>query len=335
AESAPPGPGLRFGAACAAGLAVWLVTVWRLDRYRAPSDEACSGESTSLDSEAPAAPGDQAEVSNEPSPASESVESASDASDERCASAESRSRFHPAPIVLLAGVFLGLIVATIQGSAAGAVGGAFQFAVRSSVVLSLLSFVLILVTMQPRAVDAQMVEMIEEERPQARAMVLKEFLTLLPAIGAGVLAYLLLEHVAERGSGASVTVLGGLLNGASAAAAGVATAMALGWGIRIFFTLVFGKEAYGEGDIHIMAAIGAVGGFWMCLVAFFAAGVLALFGVVASLFRKSVRALPFGPWLALGTLVALWVQEPLYDYMMPGLGMLWRTMAGQAITGVH
>jgi hypothetical protein len=220
--------------------------------------------------------------------------------------------------------------------------------------LAALCFVLILAAMQPRAADDEMVAIIEEERSRARRVAMNELAWLAPAIILGLGAYWLTSppargaiptlhgHAAPRqiwsadsfdwGDLFQVPVpwYGRALAGALGGLTGLIGGATLGWGVRIFFTLVFGKEAYGTGDIYLMAAIGAVGGFWMCLIAFFAASLLALFGVVASLLRKSCRALPFGPWLAMGALVAMWVRDPVFDRIQPALSAVWALLHGRA-----
>ena len=100
-------------------------------------------------------------------------------------------------------------------------------------------------------------------------------------------------------------------------------AAALGWTVRILGTLAFGKEAFGTGDIYIMAAIAAVIGFWSVFFTFFLATILALIGVLATLFKKASRAVPFGPWLALGAFVNLWLLGPLLNYYEPTARLLW------------
>ncbi len=95
------------------------------------------------------------------------------------------------------------------------------------------------------------------------------------------------------------------------------------WATRIIFTLLFGKEAMGLGDAHILGCIGAVLGWIDPILIFFASPFFALAGVAAtlllrSLFKGSTRVLPFGPWLAVGTLAIVygdrWV-EPFLGHM--------------------
>lgn len=239
--------------------------------------------------------------------------------------------FHPVPIVLLFVVLVVLAVATLTETASDGPLWGMTFRVRAIATLAVLVFVLILAAMQSRPADAEIVAMLEEERPRARRVALNELVFLLPMIAAATAAYLAARQwiVADdwRGllgeqPGAGWRLAMGALHGAL----GCITAAALGWGVRIFFTLLFGKEAFGTGDIHLMAAIGAVGGLWMCLIAFFAASLLALLGVAATLFRKSARAIPFGPWLGVGTLVGLWTHDSVVEVARPAMNEIWRML---------
>lgn len=91
------------------------------------------------------------------------------------------------------------------------------------------------------------------------------------------------------------------------------------WLIRVIFTLVLRKEALGFGDIHIIAAVGAVLGPQMAVAGFFLAAPVALLGGVVLIFRKSYRTLPFGPWLSLGFLLALLWGRQLVQHIDAGI----------------
>lgn len=207
---------------------------------------------------------------------------------------------------------------------------------RGLLACSVFMLLLLSASLVHREADDQIIQDIESERQGARSMVLRELAWFLPALlaGIGLFAY-------ARASGKVTMDLSqwpGLpdadsswlphLQGACQAAAAMTFAAALGWSVRIAGTLAFGKEAFGTGDIYIMAAIGAVCGFWAALFAFFLAALLALVGVLVTLFRKTSRAVPFGPWLALGACVALWVAGPLLGYFRPVGRMLWSILSG-------
>lgn len=89
----------------------------------------------------------------------------------------------------------------------------------------------------------------------------------------------------------------------------------LAWLTRILGTLGLGKEAFGMGDVHIMAAIGAIAGGTVAFIGFFAASLLALLGMVVILFRRQGRALPYGPWLALACFIIAIYQDKILGYL--------------------
>ncbi len=82
------------------------------------------------------------------------------------------------------------------------------------------------------------------------------------------------------------------------------------WATRILGTLGFGREAMGMGDVHLLAAVGAVLGWEATVWAFFAAPIIGLswtvFALILALFsRKFRRELPYGPHLAIGTFLVI------------------------------
>jgi leader peptidase (prepilin peptidase)/N-methyltransferase len=107
--------------------------------------------------------------------------------------------------------------------------------------------------------------------------------------------------------------------GFSTGLAGWVIGGAIGWGARIVFTLAFGKEALGMGDVHIMAAAGAIAGWPVVLMGFFLAAFLALAGLIVIHLRRRSRALPYGPWLGLGFFLAAMFQDRIFEY----LGVRW------------
>jgi len=89
------------------------------------------------------------------------------------------------------------------------------------------------------------------------------------------------------------------------------------WLMRIAGSLAFGKEALGLGDVHLMAAVGACLGWIDPVVAFFVA---AFVGVAVELvrgllFREVKRTMPYGPYLAVATVLVIvfkpWVEAGL------------------------
>jgi len=94
---------------------------------------------------------------------------------------------------------------------------------------------------------------------------------------------------------------------------------ALVWLVRILGSIGFGKEAMGMGDVHLLAAVGAVLGWLDPILAFFTAPFFGLAWVaLAAAFarRKGVAmALPFGPHLAAATLAVI-IAWPLYEWLL-------------------
>jgi leader peptidase (prepilin peptidase)/N-methyltransferase len=145
-----------------------------------------------------------------------------------------------------------------------------------------------------------------------RKEILRELVFLAPAIVLALVAHEALTRVPAMRQAWS-----GLLNpathpqlsphilGAAAAVFGYLIGGALIWGTRILGTLAFGKEAMGLGDVHILAAIGAVAGWIVPTIAFFVAPVLGLLWALYLFFGRKQRELPYGPWLAAGTLLAM------------------------------
>ncbi|MCP4260589.1 MAG: prepilin peptidase [Planctomycetes bacterium] len=87
------------------------------------------------------------------------------------------------------------------------------------------------------------------------------------------------------------------------------------WGIRIFGTLAFGKEAMGLGDVHLMGAAGAVIGPVYVVVAFFVAPFFGLAWAGFQMFFKKIRQIPYGPFLSLGIFVVIILHDWIRDYM--------------------
>jgi len=87
------------------------------------------------------------------------------------------------------------------------------------------------------------------------------------------------------------------------------------WGIRIFGTLGFGKEAMGLGDVHLMGAAGAVIGPLYVVLAFFVAPFFGLAWAGFQMFFKKIRQIPYGPFLSLGIFVVMILHDWIRDYL--------------------
>ena len=87
------------------------------------------------------------------------------------------------------------------------------------------------------------------------------------------------------------------------------------WGIRIFGTLGFGKEAMGLGDVHLMGAAGAVIGPLYVFVAFFVAPFFGLAWAGFQMFFKKIRQIPYGPFLSLGIFTVMISNDWILRYL--------------------
>lgn len=185
-------------------------------------------------------------------------------------------------------------------------------------------FLIVAVNLVLRPSDQAITDAIYEERHESRKMVLTEFMYLLPALIFGIIGFLVMRSDSELPDRISNALhyefhLRGIsmmrhwapLDGLATAASGYVIAGALGWTVRIFFTLLFGKEAFGSGDIHMMAAAGCVAGWPIVVVGFFLTCFLALLGWIISLPFKQTRALPLGPWLSLSFLIVVVFYKPI------------------------
>jgi len=144
--------------------------------------------------------------------------------------------------------------------------------------------------------------------PHARREMGVELVFLAPIIAGIVLGALLgsgLDSVPPRW----LQALGGSLTGWLVGGG-------LVWGVRIAGTLAFGREAMGLGDVHLMAAVGAVLGWFLPIIIFFVAPFIGLAwtlaAAMAARFRGGVqRELPYGPHLAVATVLVLFGQAGL------------------------
>lgn len=168
-----------------------------------------------------------------------------------------------------------------------------------------------------RPSDQAIAEAIYEERHESRRMVMTEFFYLLPALIFGIVGFFIMRGDSEITNRINAALnielhLGrGLFRewtpvyGFATAASGYVIAGTIGWTVRILFTLVLGKEAFGSGDIHMMAATGCIAGWPVVVIGFFLTCVLALAGWIACLPFKRTKAVPLGPWLSLSFLIVV------------------------------
>lgn len=196
---------------------------------------------------------------------------------------------------------------------------------------------------QQRPADEEIRFAIEEEQPGARRMALRELKWLLPAMAAGFVVFVALRLVPSAATGWEVAVgwtPGATftpLAGAAYAIHGAMIAAAAGWVLRIVFTLAFGREAFGTGDIYILAAAGATAGGDIALLGLLLSIGVALVGWLLGLALKSSTMIPFGPWLAIGFFLALfWNQAAggIADRYADNLRTAWALRPDLVLTAV-
>ncbi|RPI64007.1 MAG: prepilin peptidase [Planctomycetaceae bacterium] len=154
-----------------------------------------------------------------------------------------------------------------------------------------------------------------------RIEVLREVLFLMPATVLAIAAYYLVTKspaVASAWNNIAASESGSFglhVNGFLTALCGYLIGGLWIWGTRIFGTLAFNKEAMGLGDVHIMAAVGATVGWLVPSVAFFVAPLFGLLWALYLLVRRNQRELPYGPWLAAGTLVVMLFYDRVNEFV--------------------
>jgi prepilin signal peptidase PulO-like enzyme (type II secretory pathway) len=304
------------GVAVAAGLGLVLSTgvtrLWASNRHVGPEPEAAVDSAE----QAPSEVGEEMELAAE-EPPSEFTEAATrEAEDEALGNA---ARREPRTVWGCLLAILGL-AAVFGGGACASMGGwgygcRLSAPVRLAFGFAALCLALLGASIRSRPADRYIVEAIESERGQARRGAAMELMFLLPAFLFGMGAW---WWMTRGGGEAAAEVLLRILawpassswrpaQGFLSALVSMLVAGGIGWGVRIVFTSILGKEAFGLGDVHIMWASGAVVGWAVVVLGFFAGAFLAMAGMALLLGFKRSRAIPFGPWLALGMLaVTLW-----------------------------
>ena len=300
-----PVTGIVGLAAAAGALLTWLVTAFAFrPRLVVASNAGNGAEAVDPPAAEPA-----------PLPAATSAEHDASAAPETAAAAEPSltafddSRLAHAALWIVAMVAL---VALLSTTADAVWDGPRLLPVERLWVPIAACFVLIVGAGAPvRESDTAIIDAIESERFSARLMAARELLWLLAPIATGATAgWLYLRHEPFQrwcdvwwnwSPHGSWHPLAGLAN----AAAGYVVAAAVGWGVRIVFTLVLGREAFGTGDIHLMAATGCVAGWPVVALGFVLTSFLALAGWLVTLPFKRTRAIPLVPWLSLAFLIVV------------------------------
>ena len=122
----------------------------------------------------------------------------------------------------------------------------------------------------------------------------------LPGIIVGLLGAALILPISVVDSLMGILVGGGIL-----------------WFLAWISPYVFGKEGMGGGDIKLMAMVGAFLGWQPVLLAIMIGSLLGSLvggGLIVTGVRRREQYIPFGPFLAIGSLLALLFHQPLFEW---------------------
>lgn len=150
-----------------------------------------------------------------------------------------------------------------------------------------------------------------------RREMLREIMFLVPAIILGLVFWLVLSGQDGLGQWWAALIdeqkwLAGLLG----SLLGFIIGGSIVWATRIFGSLAFGREAMGLGDVHLMAAVGAVLGWVSPMVAFFIAPFLGLGAALIRLLVHKEREIWYGPFLSAATVIVMVLYEPIVEQFL-------------------
>ncbi len=149
-----------------------------------------------------------------------------------------------------------------------------------------------------------------------------EMLFLIPPLAlAGVLGVLAMKVPAVAAIGQSVHDTR-FLNGFVGSLMGALIGASWIWITRVLGSIGFGREAMGMGDVHLMFGVGAILGAGMSSVAFFLSPLPALLIHLYLVFVDPKRAVPFGPYLSIASILAIFLYCPIAGWLGPGLAGL-------------
>lgn len=83
------------------------------------------------------------------------------------------------------------------------------------------------------------------------------------------------------------------------------------WITRVVGSFIVGREAMGMGDVHLMFGVGSILGAGMSSVAFFLSPFPALLIHLYLVFVDRKRAVPFGPYLSIASILVIFVYCPI------------------------
>jgi leader peptidase (prepilin peptidase)/N-methyltransferase len=148
-----------------------------------------------------------------------------------------------------------------------------------------------------------------------RAEMFKEMVFLLPIVLGAAAGYALLRIEGIQSFLQNILQIYAV-KGFMGALAGYLAGCATVWATRIFGTLLFGREAMGLGDVHLLGAAGAVIGPWMVVLAFFIAPFFGLGWALYQWIFKKCRQIPYGPFLSTAVFGVMILHDRIQNLFM-------------------
>jgi len=168
---------------------------------------------------------------------------------------------------------------------------------------------------QPHSAPCDSAKSETEGEVNIRREMLRELLFLTPAIILAIVFFLFLSGKNSfTEAWQRVIIEQKWLAGLSGSLFGFMIGGGIVWFTRILGSLAFGREAMGLGDVHLMAAVGAVLGWFSATVAFFVAPFLGLGWAISRLIIHRSREIPYGPFLSLATVMVIFMHDILAAY---------------------
>jgi leader peptidase (prepilin peptidase)/N-methyltransferase len=156
-----------------------------------------------------------------------------------------------------------------------------------------------------------------------------EMVFLMPPMLLGAIAVLLVWRVPSAGEAWAQLTEPVWLRAALGALLGGFVGGLVVWLTRILGSIAFGREAMGLGDVHLMFGVGAILGGLHVTVAFFIAPFFGLLLALYMLVTRKRRELPYGPYLALGSVATLALYCRVQHYPgLHGLAMFVESLVG-------
>ena len=154
-----------------------------------------------------------------------------------------------------------------------------------------------------------------EDRFNHRLEMLKEVIFLAPIVICSIVAFKIYQgNISFAGWWVDFTQRP-VISGLAGSLWGYFVGCAVVWATRILGTFLFGKEAMGLGDVHLMGAAGAVIGPHMVVVAFFIAPFFGLLWAASQMFFKKMRQIPYGPFLSIGLFVVMILHDGIRNWL--------------------